>query len=807
MKPYNNSEYNTGNREYTSQINFDYRKIIIETVRYWWLFLVVIGISLSFVTIKHRYAKPIYSASMSILIENIGSEKPQSDMMEGFGLSTAMRGLENQMAILSSWSTIRQAVGNLNYEVSYFKTGRVINSELYKNSPFTVHFNAAMPQLSSVNIYITLIDKETYKLSYECENGTTYSFQENKTGPNINSVNHNEIHKFGTWIDIPGLQIMIENRTLTSKEEKGYYFVFNNLDLLASKFQSGFRSYKTGENTSIVRLNITGENSTKNIEFLNELSSVFIQNNLDKKNQIATNTIRFIEEQLELISDSLSEKGTELSLFRTMNQIQSVSSQAEIYYSKLDNIASLQSQLQLEKNYYNYLSNYFENDTIFNQTLAPANYKIENPAVKEQVNTLIQLSIEYQTLKQNKEEAFNPYIVDLQAKMEVSRQTLLKAIDNQVSMIDNEINRMQEEEKLTTNKLYQLPEKERQLFGIERQYSLNNEVYTFLLRKRSEAQIQKASNTPDHSVLQSARYSGQVYPIKGNDRKKALLIGVIIPFLFIIAKHILNNKISGADEVEKITNLSLIGNILHNTKEESKVVLAHPKSVISEAFRRIRTRLEYLSSSKDETPVYAISSSMPGEGKTFSALNIASVFAISGKKTALLGFDLRKPRLNKILDLPKLKGISEYLTNQIELSEIIHQVEENSNLYYISSGEIPPNPSELIASSQTKEFFDKLKEEFDIIIIDTPPMGIVSDAYLLARYADSIVFVTRQNYTVKSVLFNTIKQMQQEGISNIGVILNDIPQRKGLLGYSYYYGSKYGYAYSSYGRGYGYYEE
>jgi len=416
--------------------------------------------------------------------------------------------------------------------------------------------------------------------------------------------------------------------------------------------------------------------------------------------------------------------------------------------------------------------------------------------------------MEYQTLnKQHQKESFNPYIVELKDKMEVSRQTLLKAISNQIKMVESEIERIQIEEKNTTNRLYQLPEKERQLFGIERQFSLNNEVYTFLLRKRSEAQIQKASNTPDHSVLQSARFERQVYPIESSDRQKALFIGVLLPFLFLIGRQLFNNRITGTDDVERITDLPMVGNIIHNNKNEPNVVQSHPKSVITEAFRRVRTRLEYFTANVEHTPVIAISSSMPGEGKTFCAINIASVFAISGKKTLLMGFDLRKPALNRVMNLPKSEGISDFLTGRADLKEITQPYHDIDNLFYISSGAIPPNPSELIASPKSEELFKALRKKFDIIIIDTPPMGIVSDAYLLARHADVMVFLTRQNFTVRSVFSNTIKQMQEGGIKKIGILLNDIPIKKGVLGYNYYYGSKYGYGYGSYGKGHGYYEE
>jgi capsular exopolysaccharide synthesis family protein len=730
-------------------------------------------------------------------------------MMEGFGLSSAMRSLENQMAILSSWSTMRQTIAELNFNISYFKTGRVKSSEMYGNTPFTVQYDPFVPQLTNIDIYLSVIDAETFKLTYSTEEADYYIYNKQSQAGSTGAINYEETHHFGEWLDIPGMHIMIENNSLSQPEEKGYYFHFNNPDVLAAEYQRNFKSIRSNENTSIVKLSLTGKNSAKNIDFLNKLAAVFIRNNLDKKNQIATNTIDFIEEQLIIISDSLSDKGTELSHFRTSNQIQSVPAQAELLFGKLEQLAGQTSQIKLEKNYYQYLSTYFSDDSLFNQNLAPASYPIENSAVITQITHLIELSMEFQTLikEQGSEETANPYILDLKAQMEIAKQTLIKAIYNQIAMINRELLRITNEEHEITTELYQLPEKERQLFGIEREFSLNNEVYTFLLRKRSEAQIQKASNTPDHTVLEKARYAGQIYPIEASDRQKALLVGLFLPFFFLIGKQILNNKIGGTDDVERLTDLPIIGNVIHNNKELSNVVFNNPKSVITEAFRRVRARLEYFTSEK-QCPVIAISSSMPGEGKTFCALNIASVFAISGKKTLLMGFDLRKPGLNKVLNIPKHNnGISNYLIGQAMLEDVIQPHDDLPYLFILPSGTIPPNPSELIGSHKTTEMLNQLKQQFEIIILDTPPMGIVSDAYLLARHADSMVFLSRQNFTVRSVFTNTIKQMKDEGICNIGILLNDIPVKKSVFGYNYYYGSKYGYGYGVYGNNHGYYED
>jgi capsular exopolysaccharide synthesis family protein len=304
-------------------------------------------------------------------------------------------------------------------------------------------------------------------------------------------------------------------------------------------------------------------------------------------------------------------------------------------------------------------------------------------------------------------------------------------------------------------------------------------------------------------VLEAGRYAGQVYPTTQSDRKKAILIGLLIPMLFILIKQLLDNKINGADDVERITRLPLIGHILHNTKDGSNVVTLYPKSIIAETFRRVRTRLEYMNG-EVETPIIAISSSMPGEGKTFCALNMASVFAISGKKTVLVGFDMRKPGLNKVFDLNNHKGLSQYLIGKATIEEII-QPGPQENFFVIASGSIPPNPSELIGSHRTLALFEELKKDFDIILLDTPPMGIVTDGFLLARHANSLVFLTRQGYTVKEIFIQTIRQMNDEGIKNIGILVNDINAKKGILGYRYNYGYGYGYGYGN-GYGQGYYE-
>ena len=552
----------------TSPLMIDYKKMLFEAIKYWWLFAITLFLALFIVFMIHRYIQPIYRASMTLLMEERGSENTQNNMMEGFGLSSGMRSLDNQIAILRSWEIIRQTIRELDFHVSYFKTGRMKSTELYGSLPFRVHFDSLHPQLNNTPFFITYVDENHFKLEVETEHSSTYIYANSSGGPGFGKIQFRELFRFDEWIQTPWLKIKVENHGLSTTEDRSHYFVFNNPEAITAQYQSVFQAVKTGENTSIVHLSVTGHNTQKNIVFLNTLAKVFIRANLEKKNQIATNTIGFIEEQLLIITDSLVLKGSELSNFRTSHQIQSVSTQATMLFNRLEEITTNISELKLSRNYYQYLRQYFLSDSLYKKSIAPAAFPITNSLVSEQIKTIIELHNERQTLPPTK----NPYLIELENKLEVARQTLLNGIENQIQIIDTEIGRLRSVHAETASQLYQLPETERKMLGIERQFNLNNEVYTFLLRKRSEAQIQKASNTPDHTILESARYGGQVYPTTQNDRKQAIIIGLLLPIAFIVLKQLLNNKITSSEDVERLTTLPVIGHVLHNEKDGNNVV-------------------------------------------------------------------------------------------------------------------------------------------------------------------------------------------------------------------------------------------
>lgn len=778
-------------------LNLDPKKLVNDLLRFWWLFLITIPLCYGVVEIVHRYSIPVYGASMTVIVDERGENDSKASMMEGFGLTPGMRNVDNQIAVLSSWDMLRHTVAQLDFYISYYVEGRLKKTELYGNLDFHVVFDSTHAQLLNVPIYIRPIDQNSFHLTIECEGSNLYDYATKRVVGSVGGLNYSKIHRYNETVVTPWMAISIQRRT--ERPGKDMFFVFNHPESVVAQYKGSLRVNKTNENSSIIGLYITGVNNEKNIAFLNKLAEVLIESNLKQKNKIADNTITFIESQLVNISDSLRLAGTELSDFRTSNKIQSVSSKGDHLFSEVQRIENEINHLKVNIGYYRYLIGYFSSDSIADGVIAPAMLDTKSSVLAQQIGQLVEINSEKMALRQTYGQPIHPMLVELNSKYQIAKNVLIQSIHNHLDLVKDDIRELELKKKATESELYALPETERKMLGIERKFELNNEVYTFLLRKRSESQIQKASNTSDHKVLESARYGGQVSPNTQGNRKKALMLGLFLPLAFIVLRQLLNRRIQGIEDIHKLTSLPVLGQIVHSKKAEPDVVIKHPKSVIAETFRRVRTRLEFLTG--DITcPIISVTSSMPGEGKTFCALNIASVYAISGKRTVLLGFDLRRPGLNKILDQHEHLGISNYLIGQCKLEDIVKNI-LHENLFVIPSGDIPPNPSELISSDKTKHFLDMLRGQYDMIIVDTPPMGIVSDPYLLARQSDVLIFLARDNYSIREVFSMSMQAVSEEGLKQVGILLNDQQVQQGRYAY------RYGNYHYQYGTQTGYYDE
>jgi capsular exopolysaccharide synthesis family protein len=368
----------------------------------------------------------------------------------------------------------------------------------------------------------------------------------------------------------------------------------------------------------------------------------------------------------------------------------------------------------------------------------------------------------------------------------------MQAVDKMMETIVIRQNEIREQISNLSTRMDYLPELEKEYLELERAFKLNDAIYTFLLQKNSETQIAKASNTPDNEVLDQATITGIISPDKKGNYGKAFLLALIIPSVLIGLKEAFNNRIRDRGEMEAIAGeIPLMGTIVRNKTAGENIITQMPNSLLAESFRSLRTKIKFMSSD-DDSLVILVTSTNTGEGKTFCALNLASVFAISGKKVALLGFDMRKPRLSEIFDKQQKAGISNFLIGQNNLDEIVYS-SELENLWLVPSGITPPNPSELISGERTKKLFKHLRNRFDVIVVDTPPVGLVADARILMQYADCRLFVVRAGMTYKEHFAAIIEDLKNEEIKHLGLILNDVNPADKRYGYynTDYYGHPY----------------
>jgi capsular exopolysaccharide synthesis family protein len=519
---------------------------------------------------------------------------------------------------------------------------------------------------------------------------------------------------------------------------------------------------------------------------------------LDGKNQFATNTIAFIDSTLVAMENQLKESSNELKSFTKDKNIYEIEGGGAKVSDKIMDFDLQRDQVSRKIAYYNSLKAYLNNSVDYSRLPAPSVAGIEDPNIIASISKLIALSTQRSEMAYavKSDKIFKDFDNQIQAIKNVLQENIASAkasLIYEMSMINAKIGQAESTVK-------RLPEEQQELLKIKRKYDLNDNIYTEFLQKRNEAEIVKASNLSDIHFIDPAKDigGGLIGPKTSVNYILALFLGLLAPLLFVFGIFFINNSIQNTDDISKLTQIPLIGVIGVNKDGVNLAVFDKPKSALSEAFRTIRSSLQFLYKKQQVSgsKTLMITSSISGEGKTFCSINIATVFALSEKKTVIIGLDLRKPRLADEFNLINHKGVVNYLIKQNTLAEITNST-AIPNLDVILSGPIPPNPSELILSDAMKELIDELKQKYDYIILDTPPVGLVSDALELAQYADVTLYIVRQNYTKKEMITLLNTRIKRGELNNASIVLNGY-ENKAKYGSAY----GYGYGYGAYANGY-----
>lgn len=750
----------------------------------WFWFLVSLIFCLFVVYIVNRYAPEEFALKTSLLVQSDNQMKnPVAEILYGEDQFAMSNSLNDELLILQSYPLILNTVKELGFDISYYIQGDIKTVETYEWRPINF-VPTNLKKGYGLDLTIEIINDQEFSLiSSQIEDGHYTFGQEFTFLESTFKIEINPLFNFNG--DLEGAPTTIVK--------------WKNPHYIAKQYKSKLEVKRVKHDASILQVEIVGQDISKEVSFLNKLTALYIQKNLDDKNRASSKTIEFIDKQLKETRDSLAFIENKLQGFKKDNSVSSISAEASRFYEEISELEKEKAEVLIQQKYFDYLINYLSTKKSYEEIVVPVSYGISDNLLNDMIIRLLDFQMDLNILDP-KGVLENPAVRELKRQILELKTTIKESVKNQKRANSILLDDVEGRIRLSESALSSLPQMEKELVNIERLYRLSETIYLFLMQKRAEAGITGASNVSDIKVVEHAMKQTAILvsPNKKRNYSIALLIGFLLPLIVFALLEFLNDKIVSKSDIERLTNIPFLGIIGKNYSGLDLIVKHKPKSSIAEGFRSIRSKLEFTFEKTAKGKVVVFTSSISGEGKTFCAKNLAAIYAMSGKKTVLIGADMRKPKLYVDFDKANEKGLSTYLIGDEKLQDVIKQSSMVENLSVITSGPIPPNPAELLGRESMGIMLDELREQFDYVILDSPPIGLVSDPVILMGLADISVYVVRQEYTHESFL-NYINEFYDSGkIQNIAILLNE-SKIDGVYGYGYGFG--YGYGYGNYGYG------
>lgn len=784
---------------FEGQNNFDFKGFLLKTAGYWKWFLGSLIIAFTIAYQVNIRKEKIYGMSNMISVKEENNPLFSGNTNLVFNWGGTSDQVQTVSTTLRSRSHNEVVVEKLEFYINYKKQTEYNIVDAYGEVPFYVKIDKKQGQLLGQLIGVKFISESVYEISipFETDRASLIHYADNSfTTTSVQNEIFTKRYRVGEQVELPFLNWKLEIIDKPGYYKGNEYFVsFNSFDGTVSQYQT-LSVVPNAQGSSILSLSMQGTNKARLVKYLNTTVDVLRENQLAAKNQFARNTINFIDSTMLEMERQLNDNGDELKNFTRDKKILDIESGGA-------KIAERLTQFDIEKDaitrkiaYYDLLRKYLNESVDFSKLPAPSVAGIDDPNIVGNVSKLIQLSAERSEKKYavKNERMFQEF----DNQMEAIKRVLLENINTAKTAIRYDLNKINEKIGAAETSIKKLPEEQQELVGIKRKYDLNSSIYNDLLAKRSQADIIKAANVSDIKFIDPAKDvgGGLVGPKTGVNYVLAMFLGFLVPLIFVFGIFFINDSIQNTDDISKITTLPLIGVIGKKQNESNLSVFEKPKSALAESFRAIRSSLQFLYKKQkvEGAKTLMITSSVSGEGKTFCSINIATVFALSEKKTIIIGLDLRKPKIFDDFKISNEIGAVNYLIGQKSLDEITQKT-QIPFLDVITSGPIPPNPAELIMSDAMKEMLDELKSKYDYIILDTPPVGLVSDALELVNYADVTLYIVRQNFTKKGMITLLNNRVKRGELKNVSVILNGF-ESKAKYGYGY------GYGYGNYSSGY-----
>ena len=773
----------------------DYKALFFKYLIHWKWFVASIVVCLIGGWIYLHYTTPVYSITGSVIIKDNKKNNSVSTGLadlEDLGFYSSTNNFDNEVEVLHSRTLLKKVVEELDLYINYRTRENLRPVELYKDTPVKVWLTPEEAEkLPNGAAVLEVVLKPGGKLSVSTE------IDEQEFKQDFNKLPALLTTPYGTFSFTPGDSAIVEKEqeiTVTVAAPR----------IMANGYANALSVEPTSKTTTIAQITLQNTSPQRGVDFINKLIEIYNRDANDDKNEVASKTAEFIDERIKIINGELGTTEKELETFKRDAGLTDLKSDAQLALSENSEYEKKRAENSTQLRLVQFLSEYANNPDHAYEVL-PVNVGLTDTGLTELINRYNEMLLERKRLLRTSSES-NPVVVNLDASIRAMRsnvQTTILSVQKGLMITKADLERQAGK---YAGRITSAPGQERQLVSISRQQEIKAGLYLMLLQKREENAITLASTANNARIVDEAQAG--LFPVSPKGKPIyliAFVLGIAIPVGIIYIIELLRYKIEDRSDVEKLTTVPIIGDIPASDnmpKEGSVVVRENQNDMMAETFRNVRTNVQYMLGSNQK--VVLITSTTSGEGKSFVAANLAISFALLGKKVVIVGLDIRKPGLNKAFQMShKEDGITRYLADpeHTDLMSLLQQSNVTPNLYILPSGAIPPNPTELVARDSLVQAVDRLKKEFDYVILDTAPIGMVTDTQLISRVADMSIYVCRAGYTPKAGYLFINELRDHKKLPNLCTIINDVNIKTGKYGYGTY--GKYGYG-RTYGYGYGY---